>query len=1257
MGQRIGLLILGLAGTLYAGGALALGLGDIELKSHLNQRLEAEIELLEVRDLSQEEILIGLGSVEDFERQGIERTYFLTDIEFYVDLDANGGPVVKLSSSRPVREPFLDFIIEARWPSGKLLREYTLLLDLPLFSDEAAAPVSPVQTETVTEQSTSPAPRTSTTTSSAPKYNPRSEFGQQSAPATSTSTSTVASGPAYEGDDYQVRRNDTLWEIALNVRPERSVSVHQTMMALHRANPDAFINGNINLLKSGQILRVPDVDEIRALNQRQAVQEVAQHNADWNSNDTAAPLDASRAAYSENTQQREGEGRLSLSSPDDSFDAAGGRIGGSASGGDAETAALERELETTLETLDQVRGENSEYRNKIASLEDQIKTLESMIEVSSESLRALELASTQNNESVTVDEVEVFADEEAAAVEEGSDALAESLAEEIDELDLGAETAESDVIPLPETTPTPVATPEPKKVDPTKVVSSAPAKQPGLLDFVMEYIVFIGLGLIAVLAAIFFLLKRRNDDDDDFDDFLNDDTSFDEEGFDALAEPEESQDDSEDFDAVAEDSSIEESVELPEESPEPETEDVVAESDIYIAYGKYDQAEEMLQKALQREPQHHEARLKLLEIYAAQGNQESFDPHYATLRAASRDDALIARAAALREGIPGVGEFDESLFDTSGVEATAAAEPVAEEEAVDPLDLDLDIDEPSADTELDLKALDSDESLSDSDALDLELDLDSGSDDSVLSLDEPESELELDLGKLEEEQPAPSADNSLDFDLEGLDFDDDALESDGESISLDIEESEVELADSDALDLDLDIEAETEAQPVEDLDLDFDLGDLEETSPEKADDNLLSGLETEAPSDELVSLDTETEELGASLSDELEMDLESIDLELGTTETEVEGESTAEDLGGLDLETDFGDFELEDDDGSKDLAGEDLELDLLDTELDEPAEDKPLSEEPASTLEDRTEDDTLIREAPSLESVEAETEDDDLSVTGTGFDLAALDEELDALTSDLEPGDFSDEAIDRALDLDDELPSLDEELSAAGEDPLDSLELEPEEDAMSLTSDSSLDTDIDLDDLELSPAAELEEPDLSFDDLDEALDDPAPAPVVESLEEISLEEEPDTLGDTDLDDMLSLDEDASTEESEAEVPDLLEEAQPEPSPVSLDDEPVTLAEEAPLESPASAEPEDSSNDLSEDALDFELPDIDPDASDDEDLDFLSDSDETATKLDLAAAYIDMGDASGAKEIIDEILKEGNESQQAEARSLLDRIGG
>lgn len=308
----------GLTSLVLSPYASALGLGEVKLKSTLNQPLEAEVKLLDTRDLTAEQILVALASPADFERNGVDRLFFYTEFQFQVDLQAADGPKVVITSRSPVREPYLNFLVEARWTAGRLLREYTLLMDLPTFDESGS-------TQAV-----------QTAVTGAPSVQPR----------TTTSTSRSTSGSGYTstarqssltGDEYEVRSNDTLWEIALRARPDSSVSVHQSMMALYRANPEAFINGNINRLRRGQVLRIPDASEMKSLSKSEAVSQFALATGD---SDTGAQLNASRRTNSARAGSTEVSGRVKLAAP-----SAGSASAGQGSGAnDGAGKALELSL-------------------------------------------------------------------------------------------------------------------------------------------------------------------------------------------------------------------------------------------------------------------------------------------------------------------------------------------------------------------------------------------------------------------------------------------------------------------------------------------------------------------------------------------------------------------------------------------------------------------------------------------------------------------------------------------------------------------------------------------------------------------------------------------------------------------------------------------------------------------------------------------------------------------------------------------------
>nr|WP_298137010.1 FimV/HubP family polar landmark protein [uncultured Pseudomonas sp.] len=229
-------LLIGLASgsALYSGLAPALGLGEITLHSALNQSLDAEIELLELGDLADVDFKVRLASAEVFSRSGVDRVYFLNDLRF-TPLLSGGRGVIRVLSNKPVREPYLNFIVEVTRPNGNLFREYTLLLDPP-GSSAYHAVASPVATaapvvERVQVQRSSPAA-------------PRAQRPKPS---------------AVQGERYQVVSGDSLWKIAARLREQGSQASQQALMAdIHVLNPQAFSNGDINRLLAGADLLLPD---------------------------------------------------------------------------------------------------------------------------------------------------------------------------------------------------------------------------------------------------------------------------------------------------------------------------------------------------------------------------------------------------------------------------------------------------------------------------------------------------------------------------------------------------------------------------------------------------------------------------------------------------------------------------------------------------------------------------------------------------------------------------------------------------------------------------------------------------------------------------------------------------------------------------------------------------------------------------------------------------------------------------------------
>ena len=259
--------------TLYA-----LGLGEIRLHSALNQPFDAEIELISPTADELAALKVGLASPDLYSRYGIDRPMYLSTFEFSVQRSRDGRAAIKVTSNRSVTEPFVTILVEASWARGRLLREYTVLLDPPVFmpsQPEAPAPVTTPQTGTQTgriDRQVAQQPPAEEPSRATPVPTPSS--------AEPTQEPVASSGAPLTGE-YTVERNDTLWRIASDVTPGGSRrQINRTMIALFRANPAAF-SGNINRLRSGSVLRIPELSDIESISTSDATAEVARQTAEW----------------------------------------------------------------------------------------------------------------------------------------------------------------------------------------------------------------------------------------------------------------------------------------------------------------------------------------------------------------------------------------------------------------------------------------------------------------------------------------------------------------------------------------------------------------------------------------------------------------------------------------------------------------------------------------------------------------------------------------------------------------------------------------------------------------------------------------------------------------------------------------------------------------------------------------------------------------------------------------------------------------
>lgn len=267
--------------ALASSSALALGLGDIRVLSKPGQPLLAEIPVVSADPSELENLRVALASPVTFERVGLQRpTGLVSELQFELTRNAQGRAVVRVTSQTPVETPSLSFLIEADWGQGRLVREYSALVDAPssalaVAEPEIVAPAGTLSNTIVRDAAPAPAAAES---ASAPA--PSTVAAPAPAPARPRAVAAPAAAPAADGS-VTVQRGQTLSQIASAVARGNQVSRDRAMIALLRANPEAFIRGNVNLLKQGAVLRMPGSDALAAVDAAEAAALVREHAAQW----------------------------------------------------------------------------------------------------------------------------------------------------------------------------------------------------------------------------------------------------------------------------------------------------------------------------------------------------------------------------------------------------------------------------------------------------------------------------------------------------------------------------------------------------------------------------------------------------------------------------------------------------------------------------------------------------------------------------------------------------------------------------------------------------------------------------------------------------------------------------------------------------------------------------------------------------------------------------------------------------------------
>jgi outer membrane usher protein len=267
--------------VLHSGLVSAFGMGELTLDSLLNQPFRAEIPLRDIGELNVDQIRVRLADATAFENADVDRSQFISSLQFKVELVGGGNGRIVVTSLSSVVEPYLDFIVEARWPNGKMIREYTVLLDLPVYADDSLSQAINLS------NATSAASQNVSGQASSPSFSQTREPGgsigavNPAPPAVRNPLQQQNLPPAVSPSEYRIQHHDTMWRIATMLRPSSYVSTEQTMLALAKKNPGAFINGNVNQIKSGYVLRVPSEAEVREIDHQAAVEEIRLQAREW----------------------------------------------------------------------------------------------------------------------------------------------------------------------------------------------------------------------------------------------------------------------------------------------------------------------------------------------------------------------------------------------------------------------------------------------------------------------------------------------------------------------------------------------------------------------------------------------------------------------------------------------------------------------------------------------------------------------------------------------------------------------------------------------------------------------------------------------------------------------------------------------------------------------------------------------------------------------------------------------------------------
>ena len=550
--------------------AFAAGLGSVNVTSALGEPLNASIELLSITPAELASLQAKIDSEAAYMEQGLTRLAVHNEIKLRISKNA-GNNILKLTSNSAIAEPVLDLLVVVEWSNGRISRQYTVLLDPPSYNPAASQTQAPV----------------------ANQFNNASIKKTNGDIANKTQPSSLTS----PGQEHLTKKGDTLYKIARRMQPA-GVDLDKVLVALFEANPEAFDGKNMNRLKVGKILQAPSEDALNAMTNQHVNSEIKLQTADWNKyRNKLAEAVAQKVAQASNEDTQSSSGKINSAAEDKSASTDSTKDVVKLS--TADTTEISANTQAKLTALQE---EVSAREKGLKEAEDRTAALEKQIE------DMQKLLALKNNTMLNAQEQSAQADTVAEA---------ESSLEETKPSETSADTAK------PQATAKKPAAAPPKSADPE---ANQPSFFASLLDTILDKfnslnktILLAIVGVLALLVVIWlFIRNKRSKQLQDFEQgimtsgSLKASTVFGDSASGAVATGDTSF--LTDFSHSTSNALI-------------DTNDVdpIAEAEVYMAYGRDAQAEEILKDAISKEPQRYELHLKLLEMYASNKNTAAFE--------------------------------------------------------------------------------------------------------------------------------------------------------------------------------------------------------------------------------------------------------------------------------------------------------------------------------------------------------------------------------------------------------------------------------------------------------------------------------------------------------------------------------------------------------------------------------------------------------------------------------------------------------